>query len=70
MIKELFSANDVKLFRDYIFDMILHAYVEKHEGIMNNIINNNTDLVYTINEDERAKEREELENKDKNDDKK
>ena len=28
--KELFSANDVKTFRDYIFDMILHAHFDKH----------------------------------------
>ena len=47
MIKDLFSANDVKAFRDYIFDMILHTHFEKHEGMMNNIINN-SNLVYTI----------------------
>ena len=61
-IKELFSANDVKTIRDYIFDMILHTHIEKHEGVMNNIINK-TDLVYTIDEDEIAKVREELESK-------
>ena len=64
-IKELFSAIDVKAFRDYIFDMILHKHFEKHEGMMNNIIHN-TDLVYTINEDQRAKMREQLENEDTN----
>ena len=65
-IKGLFFANDIKTFRDYIFDMTLHAQFEKYESMMNNIINN-TDLAYTINEDERAKVREEFENKDNND---
>ena len=49
--------------------MILHAHLEKHEGMMNNIISN-TDLVYTIDEDQREKVREELENKDNNNDEK
>ena len=65
-IKDLFSANDVKTFRDYIFDIILHAYFEKHDGMMN-IVENNADLVYTIDEDERVKVRKELENEDNDD---
>ena len=68
-IKELFSANDVKTFRDYIFDMILHTHFEKYEGMMNNIINNDV-LLYTMDEDEIAKVREELKNTDNNDDEK
>ena len=59
--KELFFAKDVKTLRDYIFDMILHTHVERHEGMMNDIINN-SDLEYTIKQDERAKVREESEN--------
>ena len=49
--------------------MILHAHFEKHEGMMNNIINN-SDLVYTIDEDQSAKVRKELEHKDNNDNEK
>ena len=65
-LQELFSANDVKTFRDYIFYMILHTHFEKHEGMINNIMNN-TDLVYRIDEDQRAKIRKELENEDNDD---
>ena len=65
-MKQYFSANDMKPFRDDIFDIILHVPFEKHEGMMNNNINN-TVLVYTINEDEIAKVREELENEDNGD---
>ena len=57
-IKELFSANDV--------ESLLHAHFEKHERMMNNLINN-TDLVYTTNKDQRAKVRKELENEDYDD---
>ena len=60
-IKELFTANDVKAFRDYIFDMILHTHFENHEGMMNDIVQN-TDLNYTINENQKTKIRKELEN--------
>ena len=65
--KELFSANDVKTFRHYIFDMILHTHFEHHEGMMTNSINNGA-LVYTIDEDQIAKIRGELENTHQNDD--
>ena len=68
-IKDLFSANDVKTFRDYIFDMVLHTHFEKHEGMMNDIINK-SDFVYTINKNQKAKLREELKITDNNDDKK
>ena len=30
------DRNDVKAFRDYIFDMMLHTYFEKHEGMIKN----------------------------------
>ena len=65
-ITELFSANNVKTCRDYIFDMILQSHFEKHEDMMNNIVND-TDLVYTIDKDQRAKVRKELENVDNDD---
>ena len=60
MIKELLT------FREHKFDMIFHAHFEKHEGIMNNIVNN-TDLIYTIEEDQIAKVRKKLENEDNDD---
>ena len=64
-IKELFSANDVKPFRDHVFDIMLYTYFAKHNGMSNNIIND-TDLVYTIDYDQIVKIRKELKNKNNN----
>ena len=47
--------------------MVLHTHFEKHEGMMNDIINNDA-LVQAMDEDEIAKIREELKNMDNNND--
>ena len=46
--------------------MILLAYFEKYECMINNLVNN-TDLVYTIDKDQIAKVRKELENENNDD---